>query len=222
MKALLTVLIFLISTQCFGFELKPHKANYITSGGQENEPVEVKFQLSVKNPVYSDWFWVAYTQKSFWAVTEYSAPFREHNFNPELWTEFGNEKVGKFIVGHQHESTGVAGNDSRGWERSYAQYLATAKDFTVNLMRWHVWPVYAVENPDIVDYQGNFEGSIGYKLRDKVTAKVTGRIKSRLVEVFYDSGDWMIYIQSWAGLGEGLVDYNRYSESLYVGIAVSE
>ena len=96
------------------FTLMAHRPNYILlasyNPNPNNEPwrevsgdpnleldnVEAQFQLSIKVPLGVDLFnnkmdiFAAYTVRSFWQVYngDYSAPFRETNYEPEAWLQF--------------------------------------------------------------------------------------------------------------------------------------
>jgi len=77
---------------------------------------------------------VTYSQKSFWSLSKESRPFREHNFNPGafVYSDTLTTKALKFLtqsiffeyaseIGFEHESNGIDGLDSRGWNRVYAK-----------------------------------------------------------------------------------------------------
>ena len=91
------------------FAIMPHRQNYILpysynftqekqdlrerpSRAADIQDAEAKFQLSLKMKLWEDILgtnmdlWAAYTQVSFWQVynTEFSSPFRETNYEPEI------------------------------------------------------------------------------------------------------------------------------------------
>ena len=67
----------------------------------ERLPDEAKFQISFKRRLFEyEWvpLYLGYTQKSFWQVYDgpKSRPFRENNYNPEMflaWSGLGSEPV---------------------------------------------------------------------------------------------------------------------------------
>ena len=85
---------------------------------------ELKFQFSFKQQLY-DGLYFAYTQKSFWRVLdgEDSRPFRETNYNPELfWRLLRTTPEGLSWggdLGFEHESNGAREPTSRSWNRLY-------------------------------------------------------------------------------------------------------
>ncbi|NOQ67346.1 MAG: hypothetical protein GQ556_09060, partial [Desulfobacterales bacterium] len=93
------------------FTLMAHRPNYVLLASYNSNPnndpwreasedpnlerdnVEAQFQVSIKVPLGVDLFndkmdiFAAYTVRSFWQVYngDYSAPFRETNYEPEAW-----------------------------------------------------------------------------------------------------------------------------------------
>jgi len=93
--------------------------------------VSYAFGVTVKN---SRFLFVTYSQKSFWSLSKNSKPFREHNFNPGafVYSDSLATKVLQFLtrtiffkyateLGIEHESNGIDGLDSRGWNRVYGK-----------------------------------------------------------------------------------------------------
>ena len=99
--------------------------------GKQTEAV---FQISAKHPLFGSRFYFAYTQISFWqAYDDYnSAPFRETNYNPEIFYrmnpyEFKQGELGSDI-GFEHESNGQTVPKSRSWNLIYvAPYYCNSK-----------------------------------------------------------------------------------------------
>ena len=64
----------------------------------ERKSVETKFQISLAKPLFYDLFGLreslvaAYTQTSWWQITRTSAPFRETNYQPEIFLNFASPK----------------------------------------------------------------------------------------------------------------------------------
>ncbi|MBS1961808.1 MAG: phospholipase A [Bdellovibrionales bacterium] len=83
--------------------------------GKPITKVQISFQIQVVRdvPVY-----FGYTQLMMWDLFKDSAPFRDINYNPELFYRF------PFGVraGFEHESNGKAGPDSRAWNRVSFRY----------------------------------------------------------------------------------------------------
>ncbi len=114
-----------------------YKINYFTINRiPTNENAQVKFQFSVKYKFFNHdisifghplALYLAYSQKSLWNVGQDSMPFEESNYNPETFFDYqgvltrGSFAVRDIIVSpYEHESNGLAGPQSRGWNRLYA------------------------------------------------------------------------------------------------------
>jgi outer membrane phospholipase A len=115
-----------------------HKLNYIgiyTSHG--NDQSQVKFQISMKFRLLTpnlyvfryNFFpaYIAYTQKSLWNTGHQSMPFEENDYNPEFFLDYavnagitGRIKLRTIVLSPlEHESNGLAGVQSRSWNRQY-------------------------------------------------------------------------------------------------------
>ena len=160
-----------------------YKANYLLYNPGETE---IKFQFSLEIPIFT-WqptkerrlvnpltkLYAGYTQKSFWDIGEPSAPFSDHNFNPEL---FWRHETGgsNFVlqVGYEHESNGRDGPESRSWNRPYVRVTGIHRfgqkkssqenQLIVSLKAWEALDV-ADENADITDYVGYGELYLGLR-----------------------------------------------------------
>ena len=91
-----------------------------------NKPMVIKFQISTKFRMPIRGVYLAYTQRSFMDVLEDSAPFTDHNFEPEAYYvySFSDRFVKKnwlhsLQAGYRHGSNGLIGATSRSWERIY-------------------------------------------------------------------------------------------------------
>lgn len=93
-----------------------------------------KLGFSVKYQLFSEFrsgLFLAYTQTLFWNLLGESSPFVEANYNPELFWRFQTRDnfannldlnlMDHLQIGVSHNSTGVAGPDSRGFDQIYAQ-----------------------------------------------------------------------------------------------------
>ncbi len=118
--------------------LSAHKLNYAAiDSWPGNNNAQVKFQISMKFRVLTPNLYVlkynvfpayfAYTQKSLWNINQPSSPFEENNYNPEFFLDYpvnaaiiGRIKLRNIVVSPiEHESNGLAGVQSRSWNRQY-------------------------------------------------------------------------------------------------------
>lgn len=252
--------------------LTAHKQNYIlpytytkennpiydTTGGlnlaEKNE--EAKFQLSIKIPIIESDIFVegdsldfGFTLKSFWQVYnhEYSAPFRETNYNPEIFytmpIKFRPDGADTAIrFGVEHESNGRTQLLSRSWNRAYAQFFYAKDNYLLSLKPWYRIPEDKKkspgdpdgdDNPDIDDYMGNFEltGVATYSkfefstlIRNNLRGDNKGAIELGMSFPFCFDGCNRIrgYIQYFNGYGESLIDYNHRIERLGIGFLITD
>jgi phospholipase A1 len=115
-----------------------HKVNYFAlNHWPGNKNAQLKFQISMKFRVLQPNLYVlkynlfpayaAYTQKSLWNVGQQSGPFEESNYNPDFFLDYpvnaviiGRFKLRNIVISPiEHESNGLAGAQSRSWNRQY-------------------------------------------------------------------------------------------------------
>jgi len=232
---------------------EPYKRNYFSYGGMENRDgtdsfsgntADIRFQFGMKfglfqkiptlEPVY-----FGYSQKSWWDIAESSAPFREHNYNPEIFWDFthSNPKhgfmghgLGKYVdqVGFEHQSNGLDGLDSRSWDRIYAQKSFNLLDDRLSL-KLKVWNIVnlGIENSDIADFYGNAELEAGFALTDSLDINLTTMKGHQTGKYSYQLDvmtelDWMngkLFLSYYDGFGEALISYNQKTRSLRAGVS---
>ncbi len=183
--------------------ISTYKINYFTlNNWPTNENAQVKFQFSVKYKFFdqdvSVWgrplsLYLAYSQKSLWDVGQDSSPFEETNYNPETFLDYAvNGTWGPIALRDvifspfEHESNGLAGPQSRSWNRVYVAIRlgalpitepsdddATRRDHVeLYLKVWHAYG-YSDEtaylqsigsNENFLNYEGH--GEVILSLRD--------------------------------------------------------
>lgn len=213
-----------------------YKQNYFIFDGDR----DAKFQLSYRIRLYefsTSWnLFISHTHKADWAITtEESAPFREHNFNPEIHLRWKNDEsslpLKHLQIGFEHESTGVAGPESRGWNRltCQAEWTYFSKNPSIKghlhmyLRAWIVVNRDEDNNPDIDKQLGPGEIQISYTVHErwKVGGQValTFRKKSIMAEYGFKTpkSDYFYYVQYWNGRGEWLGGYNKDTNILRAG-----
>ncbi len=244
------------------FFIAPHKPNYIlpvtyaTSintrvyEGPDRElaedKVEAKFQISFKAKLWDGLFgdvgdlWFAYTQLAFWQVynNDFSAPFRETNYEPELILGFATDYNllglrGRYLsFGFNHQSNGRSDPLSRSWNRLTFGALFERNDFALLARAWYRLPEDAEDdnNPDIEDYMGNGE-LWGFYKRERQTFALMlrnnfdfddNRSAVELDWSFPLFGPVKGYLQYFYGYGESLIDYNQKHHRLGLGLLLTD
>jgi phospholipase A1 len=121
--------------------LSAHKLNYVSiNEWPGNNNAQIKFQISMKFRLLEPNLYVlkynifpayfAYTQKSLWNFNQPSKPMEENNYNPEFFLDYsvnariiGSIRLRNIVVGPvEHESNGLAGVESRSWNRQYVLF----------------------------------------------------------------------------------------------------
>jgi len=115
----------------------PNQAPYEFTGSADRlENEEIKFQLSFQTKLGDDLagrngdLWFGYTQVAYWQLfnSEISAPFRETNYEPEVYVSFLTNwqllgvTARSASVGLVHQSNGRAEPLSRSWNRVFAEF----------------------------------------------------------------------------------------------------
>ncbi len=207
---------------------------------------EVKFQISFKVKLWEDILgkdmdlWFAYTQLAFWQLynKDFSAPFRETNYEPELLLNFRTNYEllglkGRFInVGLNHQSNGRSQPLSRSWNRIVANFGFERGMFNLLLKTWYRIPETAKDddNPDIDRYLGYGEiwgyyywnkNRFGVMLRNNLRPsdnKGAVQLEWAFPLIEHVSG----YIQYFNGYGESLIDYNKSVNRFGIGFMLMD
>lgn len=214
------------------------------------KPYEVNFQVSLKSQVNQndllfngDALYFGLTMESWWQLYNgpLSSPFRETNYQPEifyttplLWGPFGG-KTG-LTLGLEHQSNGQLQELSRSWNRIYAELIYGRGSFVASFRPWYRIPEKAKtsptdaegdDNPDILDYMGYAQLSLGWKnstyelstvIRGNTT---TGKGAVDATITFPLSGKFRGMVQYFNGYGDSLIDYDRFQQRLGLGVALT-
>ncbi|NMT63219.1 phospholipase A [Marinobacter orientalis] len=208
---------------------------------------EAKYQISFKVPLLTGWLdnrttlWFGYTQKSFWQVynTEDSAPFRETNFEPEIFLRYamdydiGPGTFNGVSLGLNHQSNGQSEPRSRSWNRITARAAYSYDRWLFMVKPWYRLPENSGEddNPDIERYLGYADYRAVYKWSEDRTLSLTLQNNLRSednrtsVELGYSfpMGDTIKgYVQYFNGYGESLIDYNQRIQRIGIGIMLND
>ncbi len=203
---------------------------------------EVVFQLSGKYQILGSKLYLGYTQVSYWQAYDLknSSPFRETNYNPELFYRFNKRPWQSgwlgLDAGFEHESNGQAMPLSRSWNLLYAAPYYQGKHWLAYVKLRYRIPESAKEtpesgegddNPDITDFLGWSDIHLYYQFpnRSRVHLLVRGHIGTDkgLVSLKWSvpllsfENTWLV-INGSSGYGENLADYNRSVNRVGVGV----
>jgi phospholipase A1/A2 len=245
------------------FAIMPYRQNYLlpytynftqekqtyeaANPGTEIQDAEAKFQISLKMKLWEDILgtnmdlWAAYTQLSFWQVynTEFSSPFRETNYEPEILLNYRTDMDlfgllrNRFIqVGLNHQSNGRGKPLSRSWNRFVANFGFERGDFNLVVKTWARIPEGESrdDNPDITSYLGYGEVWAGTVWRDyhlAVMFRNNLRFDENRSALQFEVSFPLLehlngYVQYFAGYGESLIDYNHFANRIGVGVMVKD
>lgn len=234
------------------FSLYPYKKNYLLPVNynfndiENRNNVETTFQISVEKPISYNFLGLnesisaAYTQKSFWQTTEDSSPFRETNYEPEIFIQFPykeNSVLKAYKVSIMHSSNGRNDENSRSWNKVYLEgYYQFANLFLVPKI-WYRIPddKGSDDNPDIEDYYGYGDLTLLYAYK-KHTFELLLRNNLKFSESnkgavelnwtfplpeFLSTKNTYGMLQLFSGYGNSLIDYDREINKIGLGIAFS-
>lgn len=215
---------------------------------------EARIQLSFKYQLFGyraqqgkarsllDGLYFAYTQRMFWDVGEKSSPFRNVDYQPELFylsppLALSSGTTLSAQGGLRHESNGRDGTASRSLNTVYIAPMAAiplSGGYRLTLAP-RLW-LYAGDldgNPDIRRYRGNtgLFAEVGEDdgLRLSTSTRFnfgSGKgsfaadISYPLNRVIGGGPDFYLFGQSFVGYGENLLDYNRRTTRLRIGVAL--
>jgi len=222
----------------------PQSPSHLTSQTVPLRHTEAEFQLSFKVKAWQNMLsskadlWVGYTQQSQWQVysPEISRPFRETNYEPEVFALFPTDYQllglkGRFIsVGVVHQSNGRSNPLSRSWNRVFAQFGFERGNFSLLVRPWHRIEEQPErdDNADIVDYLGR---------GDVLAVYLWGSHQLSLLARYNAStghgalqGGWSFpihenlkgYLKLFSGYGETMVDYNWKQTTFGFGVLLAD
>jgi len=231
-----------VNTPAFELQDAPENLSY--------KPYEVNFQISLKSQVNQqdlffagDAVYFGITIESWWQLynAPLSSPFRETNYQPEvfyltplLWGPFGGKTA--LMLGLEHQSNGQLKDLSRSWNRVYAELIYGRGSFVATLRPWYRLPekrktspldAEGDDNPDISDFFGHAQLSLGWKGSTLQTLSVIrGNPSTRKGSIsttvtFPLTGKFRGMVQYFNGYGDSLIDYNRFQHRLGLGVALT-
>lgn len=231
------------------FDISPYHMNYLlpftydASAGNDRRKSETKFQVSFQKPLaenffgFNEIFMAGYTQTSWWQTSAESAPFRETNYQPEIFMimpHFDKDSIIKaYQVGLLHESNGQGGNLSRSWNRIYAKAFLQYDGLLIAPRVWYRLRENEAtdDNPNIQDYLGYGDLSLMYPWGEhSFTLLVRNNLKFNDENKGAVQFDWTFplwennlfgYLQLYSGYSESLIDYDKRSNRISIGFALS-
>lgn len=221
-----------------------YKDTYLLLGYSDsafNKPMVFKFQISAKFRMPIPGIYLAYTQRSFMDVLAESAPFTDHNFEPEVYYiySFSDRFVLKnwlhsMQVGYRHGSNGLDGVNSRSWERIYAEIEFIHGGL---YLRPSIWFPFFKEagNSDVEDYYGYGELTAAYIWDNDI--RLSGRFRMGTswpkgnatvdltvpFQLFFNTTarGWKqsnLWFQAFQGYGETFLGLHEASTAFAVGV----
>lgn len=198
---------------------------------------ELHFEFSFERPITYDALGLgekisfAYAQNSWWQITQDSAPFRESNYRPELYVSAPVPFADELKIGVMHESNGKGGEESRSWNRLYAQSTWSADGFSITPRAWYAFWLDRT-NEDIADYMGYGDLRASYTFgKQRLSAlwrnnlhfdgSNRGAIELNYSFPIFNSGFYG-YLRYFNGYGESLADYKRSVNKIGIGLSFVE
>lgn len=222
----------------------PNQKTYIAYGKEVPNKYEAKFQFSFKMLMWENIFngkgdlYAAYTQLSLWQIYNTSSPFRETNFEPELFLKFDTDfnflglQNKLFLFGINHQSNGQDVPLSRSWNRIYIEFIATRGNCVLGLKPWYRIPESSEndDNPDIDEYLGYGKLFGAYKLGRHVFSftlhnNLDFSENRGAIEVGWSCAltrNLRAYLQYYNGYGESLVDYDNLTNRVGIGLMIND
>jgi phospholipase A1/A2 len=215
------------------------------SNEYDGSQTEAMFQMSAKHRIFESRLYFGYAQISFWQSYDHhnSAPFRETNYNPELFFRakrfpFYSGQIGADI-GIEHESNGQRLPLSRSWNLFYVSPYYCSANWLLHLKLRYRFPEddkksiddpLGDDNPDITDYLGYSDIQLYYRLPwhhilHLTLRGVIGNGKGEIImnySALIPKGKYSyLCVRVSHGYGESLVDYKKSLTRIGFGIMFS-
>ncbi|MDN6179964.1 MAG: phospholipase A [Halomonas subglaciescola] len=242
------------------FSITTHRTNYLFpvsyNGNQDRtrfrdidadgdaQNTEVKFQFSAKFSLLKGLFgdhgdlYFGYTQRSWWQAynTDSSSPFRETNYEPEVFIDFANAwRLFGWVntrnrLSLNHQSNGRSAPLSRSWNRVYLESTLQRGNWALAVApHWRI-PESAGEddNPDIERYMGYGDIRLAKRFdHDQEFSTLlrgnpsSGNYGTRLDYSWPAFKGLRGHVQYYYGYGESLVDYDQRVHRLSLGFSLN-
>lgn len=229
----------------FGTEAKTnfsyYNSNYFVGGDDD-----LKLQFSFKYRLAKHWnIYFAYTQMMFWDIYDESKPFREINYNPEVFYrlyEGWGDSFFNLDMGYIHSSNGKDTIESRSLDRVFLRHSFGAKIernyVGIQLMAHYIYNEDDT-NKDIVDHLGYY--SLGFFVSDLILIEdnhldLEIRLNAGKKGYDFDKGSYQLglvynlgwsefnpslYLQRFEGYSEHLRNYNKSRTEYRIGLLLA-
>lgn len=210
--------------------------------------VEIKFQISIKYLLLDNLMnpdvdvYIAYSTLSYWQAynKHNSSPFRDTNHEPEAWVQWNTDRKILGVrcklmqLGMWHQSNGRVEPISRSWNRVYANIIFEKGPWAFGIKPWYRIPEDEENdnNPDIERYYGHGELRAAYKKKDHTLTFLLrnnarksnnkGAVELGWSFPLYKNKKLKGYVQYFNGYGQTILDYNHSSNTLGMGLALSD
>lgn len=204
--------------------------------------LETEFQISFffpisRNVARSKWdFLFAYNHHAWWQIynSNWSRPFRETNYTPEVFFRHVSKKNLKEILGFKvlgydagyvHQSNGQIEALSRSWDRIFLRTHLLGTKYSLIVTGWIRLPENKTQddNSDIFDYMGTgeihlqkFAGIHTYEIIMPLAIKPG--IELRYSYPWQDNLRWFVNFRS--GYGHSLIEYDQQITRVGLGITL--
>ncbi|GAA5225261.1 phospholipase A [Membranihabitans marinus] len=218
--------------------------NYFITGIPTNKEIndqtaDAKFQISIKQRLTKSilpgktTLLLTYTQKSFWDIYQNSSPFAESNYNPGLTLVrpilHDHQLKGAAVLTFEHESNGLDSISSRSWN-----YFTLSGIYFYNAnisIQAKLWAgILGDENKDLNQYRGH--GLLAFNFRNNrdniwTSLVVNPTAKLNRINTIFEfnykpslKANQYLFLQWYNGYGENLIDYNRYTSMIRIGVGI--
>lgn len=189
-----------------------------------------------------DGLYFAYSQRMFWDLGAESSPFRNVDYQPEIFylsppAALSDRVTVSGQIGLRHESNGRDGAASRSLNTVYIAPMTAVSlggDWRLSLApRLWLFVGDRSDNPDIKRYRGNsglfMEIGQDDGLRLSTSTRVgfgsgkvavSADVSYPLRRILRGAPDFYLFGQSFVGYGENLLDYNIRTTRFRIGVAL--
>lgn len=214
---------------------------YHTPGYERIKSTEIKYQISLKVPVWKNIYcsrtslYFAYTLRTYWQVYNKYLFIRETDYEPEFFVRNSVDfalwqcwQLDFLNVGYCHQSNGCGNRLQRSWDRVYIEAISSINGWMISLKPWYVIATYG-RNENIADYLGYGTLLFAYKFCGQVFSFEFPNIgvapKRTTVNVTWSfpiTPHFKGYIELFSGYGQSLIEYNHHTNSIGIGFALND